>query len=41
MTYEVIEPQCGDVKEMQNESTASQIELNHRCFVMIVETWQF
>ena len=34
-------PQCGDVKEMQNQSTASQIELNHRCFVNIVETLQF
>ena len=27
MTYEVIVPQCGNVKEMQNESTASQMEL--------------
>ena len=33
-------PQCGDVKEMQNESTASQIELNRRCLVKIVETLQ-
>ena len=28
MTYEVIVPQCGDVKEAQNESTTSQMELN-------------
>ena len=26
---------------MQNESTASQMELNHRCLVKIVETLQF
>ena len=41
MTYEFTLPQCGDVKEMQNESTASQVELNRRCFVKIVETLQF
>ena len=41
MTFEVIVPQCGDVKEMQNESTASQMELNRRCLVKIVETLQF
>ena len=35
MTYEVIMPQCGEVKEMQNESTANQMELNRRCFVKI------
>ena len=40
MTYEVIVPPCGDVKEMQNESTASPMELN-RCLVKIVETLQF
>ena len=39
MTYEVIVPQCGDVKEMQNESTASQMELNRQCLVKIVETF--
>ena len=32
MTYEVAVPKCDDVKEMQNESTASQMELNCRCF---------
>ena len=41
MTYEVIVPQCGDVKEMQNESTPSQMEFNHQCLVKIVETLQF
>ena len=41
MTYEVIVPQCWDIKEMQNESTASQMELNRRCLVKIVETLQF
>ena len=41
MTYEVIVPQCGNVEEMQNESTASQMELNRRCLVKIVETLQF
>ena len=40
-TYEVIVPQCGDVKEMQNEATATQMELNRRCLVKIVETLQF
>ena len=30
MTYEVIVPQWGDVKEMQNESTASQMESKRR-----------
>ena len=40
MTYEVIVPQCSDVKEMQNESTASQMELNHLFLVKIVETLQ-
>ena len=34
-------PRCGDVREMQHESTASQIELNRRCFVKIVETLLF
>ena len=28
----------GDVKQMQNESTANQMELNRRCSVKIVET---
>ena len=37
ITYEVIVPQCGDVKEMQNEPTASQMESNRRCFVKIAE----
>ena len=41
MTYEGIVPQCDDIKEMQNESTASQMELNRRCLVKIVETLQF
>ena len=41
MTYEVIVPQCGNVEEMQNESTVSQMELNRRCLVKIVETLQF
>ena len=41
MTYEVIVPQYGNVEEMQNESTASQMELNRRCLVKIVETLQF
>ena len=41
MTYEVIVPQCGDVTEMQNESTASQMALNRRCLEKIVETLQF
>ena len=36
MTYEVIVPQCGDVKEMQNESATNQIKLNRRFFVKIV-----
>ena len=40
MTYEVKVPQCGDVKEIQNESTACQIKLNRRCLVKIVETLQ-
>ena len=40
-TYEVLVLQCGNVKEMQNESTASQMELNCRCLVKIVETLQF
>ena len=30
MTYEVIVPQWGDVKEMQNESTASQMKSKRR-----------
>ena len=33
--------QCGDVKETQNESTTSQMELNRRCLAKIVETSQF
>ena len=41
MTYEVVVPQFGGVKEMQNRSTASQMELNRRCFVKILETLQF
>ena len=36
MTYEIIVPQCGDVKEMQNESATSQMKLNRRFFVKIV-----
>ena len=41
VTYEVIVPQIGDIKEMQNESTASQTELNCRCFVKKFEPLQF
>ena len=41
MTYEVTVPQCRDVKEMQNESNASQMELNRQCLVTIVETLVF
>ena len=41
MADEVIVPQCGDVKEMQNELSASQIELSRRYLVKIVETLQF
>ena len=41
MTDEVIVPQCGDVKEMQNELTASQIELSRRYLAKIVETLHF
>ena len=36
MTYEVIVPQCGDIKEMQNESATSQMKLNRRFFEKIV-----
>ena len=41
MSYEVIVPKCGDVNGMQHESTASQMQLNRRCLVKIVETLQF
>ena len=41
VTYEVIVPECGEVKKMQNESTASHMELNRRCLANIVETLQF
>ena len=41
ITYEVIVPQCGGFKEMLNESTASQIKLNRRCLVEIIETLKF
>ena len=41
MTYEVIVPECGDVEEMQNESTTSHMELDRRCLVKTVETLQF
>ena len=34
-------PQYGDVKEMQNEATATQMELTRRYLVKIVETLQF
>ena len=40
MTYEVIVPQCSDVKEMQNESTTIEMELNRLFLVKIVETLQ-
>ena len=41
MIYEVIVPQYGALKDINNGSTASQTELNHRCIVKIVETLQF
>ena len=41
MISEVIVPQYGNVKDINNGSTASQIELNHRCIVKTVETLQF
>ena len=37
MTYDVIVRQCGNVNEMHNESTASQMELNRRFFVKIAK----
>ena len=41
ITHEVIVSRCGDVKEMQNESIVSQMELNCRRFLKIIETLQF
>ena len=41
VTYEGIVPECSEVKKMQNESTASHMELNCRCLANIVETLQF
>ena len=41
VNYEVIVPQCGDVKEIQNTSSANQMELNRQCLEKIVKTLQF
>ena len=41
VNYEVIVPQCRDVKEIQNTSSAYQMELNRQCLEKIVKTLQF
>ena len=41
VNYEVIVPQCGDVKEIQNISSANQMELNRQCLEKIVKLYNF
>ena len=41
MTYEVIVPQGGDVKGMQNESTASQMKLNRDASKRLLKLYSF
>ena len=40
-TYEILVPKCGNVQEMISETAKTEMALNRKCLIKIIECLQF